>query len=82
MTVSLASCGADAVDVETERDVLVRTCASLIERSGGQQRRPIDAEALTDAVLAEPGGPQDETIVATIRRVCSDAQRSPEAPEL
>lgn len=74
-TVSLTSCGAEAVDVGTERDVLVATCASLIERSGGQQRSPVDASALTDALLAEPGGSEDETVVATIRRVCVAAQR-------
>lgn len=77
-TVSLAACGADAVDVRTERDVLVATCVSLIERSGGQQRSPVDAEALADALSAEPGGSDDETMVASVRRVCAEAQR-PEA---
>lgn len=74
-TVSLVACGAEAVDIGTERDVLVATCESLIERSGGEQRSPVDAEALADALVAEPGGPEDETMVATIRRVCGAAQR-------
>lgn len=68
----VGGCGADAVSVEQEAQVLVATCRSFRERAHRTDGAPVRAEEFERFLRHHPGGADDPVVVRFLKARCSE----------